>query len=188
MWRNRCAECLSAAVGGYLKRNDRVMELGCGTGSTAMLLAPYCESIVATDFAEGMISIAREKQSDSNGQNIFFEQAEATHCLELQAFDVAMAFSLLHLVEDIRSVLAAARAQRKPGGLFLTKTVCLGERGLLLKTALGCISKLPIGPKLNFLTQEKLFRDMEAAGFEIEKIVFFGGQRFDPFIVARLAG
>jgi ubiquinone/menaquinone biosynthesis C-methylase UbiE len=38
-----------------------VLELGCGTGSTALRLAPHLGRYTGTDDASGMIGIAREK-------------------------------------------------------------------------------------------------------------------------------
>ena len=38
-----------------------VLEVGCGTGSTAMRLAPFTGRMLATDVAPGMIAIARER-------------------------------------------------------------------------------------------------------------------------------
>jgi methylase of polypeptide subunit release factors len=50
-----------ARVRGLLGSDDRVLELGCGTGSTALLLAGGTASYLATDFSAGMIGIAEEK-------------------------------------------------------------------------------------------------------------------------------
>ena len=45
----------------YLNPKDSVLELGCGTGSTALLLAPDVKQITAIDLSPGMLVIAREK-------------------------------------------------------------------------------------------------------------------------------
>jgi ubiquinone/menaquinone biosynthesis C-methylase UbiE len=44
----------------YLKPTDAAFEFGCGTGTTALNLAPSVARYVATDFAPEMIAIARE--------------------------------------------------------------------------------------------------------------------------------
>jgi predicted TPR repeat methyltransferase len=44
----------------YLLGTDTVLELGCGTGTTALQLAAHVSRIVATDLSSEMIAIARE--------------------------------------------------------------------------------------------------------------------------------
>ena len=45
----------------YLHESDRVLELGCGTGTTALRLADRVAAYTASDLSPGMIRIAREK-------------------------------------------------------------------------------------------------------------------------------
>ena len=45
----------------YLKPHMEVLEFGCGTGSTAIIHAPYVKHIRAIDFSSNMIEIARRK-------------------------------------------------------------------------------------------------------------------------------
>ena len=54
-------ETTLARTSAYLRPDHSVLELGCGTGSTAMILAGNTRSYLATDFAAGMIDIAEEK-------------------------------------------------------------------------------------------------------------------------------
>ena len=42
---------------------SRVLEYGCGTGSTAILHAPHVREIVATDLSDEMIAIAEPQSS-----------------------------------------------------------------------------------------------------------------------------
>ena len=45
----------------YLKATHVAYEFGCGTGTTALKLAPAVARLVATDISAEMIAIAREK-------------------------------------------------------------------------------------------------------------------------------
>ncbi|MGO4843285.1 methyltransferase domain-containing protein, partial [Rhizobiaceae sp. 2RAB30] len=45
----------------YLRGDETAFEFGCGTGTTALKLAPFLRRIVATDLSGGMIAIARER-------------------------------------------------------------------------------------------------------------------------------
>ena len=53
----------------YLKPSDNVLEIGCGTGTTAIYHAPAVTRIHATDISPKMISIGVEKARKST---IFF--------------------------------------------------------------------------------------------------------------------
>ena len=61
-----------------LMRPDmRVLELGCGTGSTALKHAPHVSHIDATDVSATMIAIAREKAEQAGINPIDFLIVEA---------------------------------------------------------------------------------------------------------------
>ena len=57
----------------YLPPEMEVLEIGCGTGSTAILHAPYVKPIRAIDFSENMIAIAQDKATTQNINNVTFE-------------------------------------------------------------------------------------------------------------------
>ncbi|MEL6287025.1 MAG: class I SAM-dependent methyltransferase, partial [Pseudomonadota bacterium] len=50
----------------------RVLELGCGTGSTALLLAPSVAQITGTDISGEMVRIANGKAADQGAQSVTF--------------------------------------------------------------------------------------------------------------------
>ena len=53
----------------YFRPDSEVLEMGCGTGSTALSHAPLVKHILATDISPGMIDIAKGKRSEaSKGQ------------------------------------------------------------------------------------------------------------------------
>jgi len=57
----------------YLKPSDNVLEIGCGTGTTAIYHAPAVTRIHATDISPKMISIGVEKAQKKGITNIEFE-------------------------------------------------------------------------------------------------------------------
>ncbi len=86
----------------HLSASDNVLELGCGTGTTALLLAPSVKQITASDISSRMIEIAREKAATREVENVRFVRGTLfDEDLEKGSFDVVMGFNFLHLLEDI---------------------------------------------------------------------------------------
>ena len=173
-----------ARVGALLRAKDRVL-IGCGTGSTALRLAPFVAHVTATDISRGMIGIAQSKLGADAPANVTFHRANATDRVEGQPFDAICAFSLLHLVEDIPGVLDRVHEQLKPGGQFISKTVCLKNRTVLLRAIVGLLYAVGYAPRVAALSSEDVIGHLRAAGFEIEETRYFGANRMNPFIVAR---
>ena len=168
-----------------LRPTDHVLEIGCGTGSTALHLAPSVTHYTATDVSSGMIEIANAKLKADGPANVAFCQAEAGDLVEGHPFDAVFAFSLLHLVEDVPQVIDRAYDHLKPGGLFVSKTVCLKEASMPIRFLVRVLTALKIAPQVKVLSRAALVRHMTRAGFEIEHITYFGKKRMNPFIVAR---
>ena len=54
----------------YFRPDMEVLEIGCGTGSTAIAHTPYVNHIRAIDFSANMIAIAQQKANDQQINNI----------------------------------------------------------------------------------------------------------------------
>lgn len=168
-----------------LKPGQRVLELGCGSGGTARALAPCVSQIVATDISTAMIAIAKKRQRDEGISNVSFRCARADEEHTGGPFDVVCAFSLLHLVPDLEASLERIRAALKPGGLFVSKTVCMGERSALLRGLVRLLTFIGRAPEVAVLTRSSFVAAMEGSGFEILEVSHFADQAASPFIVAR---
>lgn len=139
----------------HLSKGDSVLEVGCGTGSTALLLADSVKRITASDISANMIDIARNKAKDQQIENVTFVHAALfDDALKTESFDVVLAFNLLHLLEDTPVAIRRLRELLKPGGLFISKTVCVAEHSTLK------LLRLPmyIGEKLGFVPYVKFLR------------------------------
>ena len=173
----------------YLRDSDTVLEIGCGTGSTALLLAESVGTYHGTDISEKMIKIARGKVAETCLANLSFEAHPALEGIyPHDGLDAVMAFNLLHLLRDIPATLDAARAALRPGGLFITKTPCLKDAnwkiGLVLKL-IPLAQKLGKAPYVQSFTVGAFDRMIETAGFEI---VESGNHPVSPparYVVAR---
>lgn len=176
----RLRDCLTA--------RDRVLEIGCGTGTTALKIAPSVAEITATDVAPGMIQIAREKAAAQGCHNIRFEiAAPETAGWPAACFDAAFGMNVLHLIEEREAALRAVHYALRTGALFITKTPCLKEMTPLIRLAVPVMQMVGKAPYVSFLSAADLERDLTAAGFEIIERARHGtrGKDIRPFLIAR---
>lgn len=170
----------------YLHSGDTVMELGCGTGTTALLLADAVAAYVATDISPEMIRIGNEKIASRGPDNVTFRTATAEHAQSPQTtYDAVLAFNLLHLVEDLDSALAQVRTALKPGGYFISKTACLAESGWLIRLIVRVLRLVGKVPFVGFLTIAGLEARLQAHGFDIVETGTYSKAPPSRFIVAR---
>lgn len=155
----------------YLGPDSRVLEIGCGTGSTALELSGSAKVIVATDISAEMLGIAQKKADDGGITNVTFRRAEAADAAAGDQFDVVTAHSILHLVDDLDQTLAMVLAALPKGGLFIAKTPSLpkGPRifARLMLLVIPVMQLFGKAPRVSLITTTALIDTIEAAGFEI---------------------
>ena len=144
----------------------KVLEFGCGTGSTAITLAPEVQNYLATDISSGMLAIARGKAEGVG--NLRFEQKRLEEITPPEGgFDAVLAHSILHLLPDKQAAIAQAYALLKPGGVFISSTSCMAKGGLM-KPVLWAGNKIGLLPMVKFFSADTLVGEVKAAGFTIE--------------------
>lgn len=170
-----------------LRPDMDVLEFGCGTGSTALVHAPYVRKILAVDLSPKMIEIARRKAATASCANVDFRCAAFEDFVAAdESFDVILGLSILHLLADPELAIRRIHAMLKPGGVFVSSTVCLGDSLSIFKV-IG-----PIGhffgllPLLRVFTTRQLVDSLRDAGFSIEH-QWQPGKNKGVFIVARKA-
>ena len=169
----------------YLAPDMEALELGCGTGSTAIRHAPHVKRIVATDLSANMLAIAEERANAEGIDNITFRRA-ALEELEApgESFHAVFAMSLLHLLEDRDAALVKIRRWLKPGGVFISNTACVADTMWFLKFILPIGRVLGLVPLVRFFTTAQLVESIEQAGLDIE-YQWTAGKGKAVFIVAR---
>ena len=176
-------------VQGLLTPGHDVLELGCGTGTTALRLAPFCRRMLATDVSAEMIAIAHERLAAQPVPQLNFALADADAPVFGQAVhDVVTAFNLLHLVSDLDHALNLAVQALRPGGLLISKTPCIGEMNPLIpKLALPLMRAIGRAPHVLCFNARGLQSAMERRGLDILSVERHGtrGKDIRVFIVAR---
>lgn len=171
----------------FLSPTDEVLELGCGTGSTALKLAPSVASYLATDLSAEMIAIANEKLEADAVAGLSFAPADCGDAATLAGpFDAVLAFSLLHLVDDLSSTLARINSLVRPGGLFMSKTPCLGEKKGYLRPLISLMRLFGKAPShVAFFRIAGLESAISDAGFDIIETGDYPADLPHHFVVAR---
>ncbi|MFY7866707.1 class I SAM-dependent methyltransferase [Roseateles sp.] len=184
-------EATLARVQCLLSAEQDVLELGCGTGSTALRLAPGTRHFLATDVSSRMIEIAREKLAAQPVPQLSFALADAdADAPEFApgAYDAVLAFNLLHLVDDLDQALSLAKQALRPGGLLISKTACIGEMNPLIPyLALPLMRAIGRAPHVLCFKQPQLLAAFARQGLEVLNVERHGtrGKDIRVFIVAR---
>ncbi|WP_420432356.1 class I SAM-dependent methyltransferase [Hyphobacterium sp.] len=144
-----------------------IAEIGCGTGTTALIHAPHVTRVWAIDVSAEMIRIAREKAAVQGADNVRFEVSDIEASDGKSGpYDVVMMHSLLHLLEDPVRGIATAWDMLKPGGFFVSSTVCLKSKAWLYGPMIAIMRLVGRAPRVHFLSVPSLREDLTAAGFE----------------------
>lgn len=153
----------------YLKPDMEVLEFGCGTGTTAIFHAPYVKHIHAVDISGKMLEIAKAKTSSAGVTNITYEQSSIEDLVVPEGhYDVVMGHSILHLLEDKDGAVAKVYGMLKPGGAFITSTICITGWMSLLKLVIPVGRLLGLLPLVKFFNKRELEETITNAGFVID--------------------
>lgn len=173
----------------YLGPEDRVLELGAGTASTAMLLAPQVAHITATDISAEMVEIGREKAWDQSIRNITIQQGQpGDGSLGDGPYDVILGFNLLHLLRDQKAALDEVCRLLKPGGLFISKTPCLHSKRFLIWPMIKVMQLIGKAPFVRFMSADGTDEAVRGAGFDIIETGNYPPKLPSRYVVARRKG
>jgi ubiquinone/menaquinone biosynthesis C-methylase UbiE len=115
----RVLELTAGAVSGA----DTVLEVAAGTGLMTAAIAPRVGKVIATDYADNMLAVLRERMRTAGISNV-----EALHRdiyalgYPAASFDAVVAGNVLHLVPDLERALDALCHVLRPGGKLITPT------------------------------------------------------------------
>lgn len=149
------------------------LEIGCGAGKFARLLAKRSQNVLALDLSPEMIRLARENSTEF--PNIEFELADVCdRVLPVESFDCIATIATLHHL-PFREILLKMKAALKPGGALLVLDLFAADRNLLRPEGLLDTSSnflaIPVSVSLRLIHQGRLLppRAVRAAWAEHER-------------------
>jgi ubiquinone/menaquinone biosynthesis C-methylase UbiE len=181
-------------MAGYTQTRDRiaqilqphhsVLELGCGTGSTALELAGGVDRYIGTDVSPQMIAIANAKLTDQSPKQLSFAVQDAGS-VPSGTHDVILALNLLHLLPNLQDVLTQIYQALPPGGVFIAKTGLLKDGLWVLPWIIPVLRLVGKAPYVRSLRQADLLEMMATVGFSVPETLVQGGVVPRLFTVAR---
>ena len=169
-----------------LTGEERVLDLGCGTGSSCLELAPHVREAHGVDLSAEMVRIAREKAAAAGVGHVHFTEGVLEDLTEPEAaYDSVSAYSILHLVPDLDRTLAGLFALCKPGGTFISSTTVLGDSWAPYGPLLTVMKWAGKAPDVWRLKRAHLLERIEAAGFVDVQTPDVGAAATILYVVAR---
>lgn len=159
----------------------KALEVASGTGALTVALAPKVKSLLATDFAPGMLEVLRARMQALGTQNIEFELMNG-QALDLTdaSFDRAACCFGLMLFPDRGKGFSELRRVLRPGGRAAVTGWATPDRFEAFALFLGAMKRAfpdlppPSTPPAVFsLADPSTFKkEMEAAGFRDVEVEF----------------
>ena len=148
---------------------DVVLDIGCGTGSLALRLASTGAQLHGLDISQEMIRHARAKTAKQQADNVTFHVGpfdDSFTAFAPGSLDGICAYSLLHLVEDRPATLRRIHALLRPGGFFISSTVCMGGSWVPYAPILAVMRALGKAPPVvRVFSPATLEAELRDAGF-----------------------
>lgn len=152
----------------YIKPNMLVLDFGCGTGVSSRAISKVANQVIAVDYSEKMIDIAKNSTAEESNIKYLVGTVEDEEVNSLK-YDVVLALNVLHLVDDLELTLQKMNHILKPNGLLISATPCLGEKSKVTRFLFKLFSKVRLLIQVNPISFSELRESIKKMGFlEIE--------------------
>ncbi len=170
----------------HLNKDDFVLDYACGNGTISYQLAGHVQKIEAIDISSKVIAIAKEAAAERKIKNIQFQQtAIFDERFSKESFDAILAFNILHLVEDREKVIQRVNELLRPGGIFISATVCLGGKRSFVSVSLSLLSKISMFPDIIRMKSSELEDLINNNNFQIIETAALSQSPLNYFIAAK---
>jgi len=169
-----------------LKESHVVLDFACASGEMSLDIAPHVLRLHGIDLSGKMIELANRKALDQQVENIKFSHIDVLdQSLANKSFSAIVAFNIFHLVDDASKILDRLHDLLEDGGLLVSQTPCLGERGWLVRSLIGLAQRLGMAPPILNLTITDLESIISGSNFEIVETEMWDEESKIQWVVAR---
>lgn len=145
---------------GQVRRGDRALDLGCGSGEFTALLARVAASVVGVEVAQAAVDRAQDRHPHLD---LRFARLDGPLPLEDHSFDLVWASEVIEHVADTARWVSEVRRVLAPRGRLLVTTPSHGR----VRVAVGGIERFspPLGDHLHLYSRRSLRLVLEEFGF-----------------------
>jgi 2-polyprenyl-3-methyl-5-hydroxy-6-metoxy-1,4-benzoquinol methylase len=155
------------------RKDERVLDLGCGWGTFTFSLAPNVKEIIGLDYSDKSISICNNLKKNYDDANISFIQKDSYATgLDDSSIDTIVCADLVeHLYPDVfLKTLDEAGRVLKPGGKFIIWTPYKGHFLEKLRNYNIIVKHDP--SHVDFKSMENLKKSLEERNFKVLKYYY----------------
>jgi ubiquinone/menaquinone biosynthesis C-methylase UbiE len=162
---------------------ERVLDVGCGAGHTALAFAPRVAEVVALDLTDAMLDQTLELATERGFANVRVQRGDAADLpFPDDRFDVVTSRLSAHHYADAGAAVREAARVLAPGGIFLLSDTVAPEEPAR-DTFLNCFELLRDASHVRDYRISEWRGMLRDAGFEPEQLGQWKiEQDFDPWV------
>ena len=103
----------------FISKETRFLEVGCGTATLTLSLAPLMKELVGVDIAQAALDLSRKHAEEMGVKNSKFEHGDCLNLPFKDEFDVVWSQGLMEHFEHPEKVAEEQYKSTKPGGLTI---------------------------------------------------------------------
>lgn len=178
---------VSEDAGDRAPRDVRVLDIGCGPGNLALMLADAGYTVVGVEAYDALVTLAQEKRRTRRLPNLAFRHSDVLHgAFRADEFDEIVNVHFLYAHRDPRAILREAFRVLKPGGsgvfVNLTRRVhvrptfssvrsrfgsSVALRSMLWVLPNALFETLRRGTAPHYWDEDQFASELRAVGFEV---------------------